>query len=125
MATPLWRPSDRAIEQSNLSRFCRQLKDQLGVEWSDYDALHQWSVDNSESFWREVWSFTDIRYSRLFDAVLEDGKKFPGAKWFPGARLNFAENLLRNRSKAIAIVSRLENGQRQEISYSNLYQQGN
>ena len=123
MATPLWRPSDRAIELSNLSRFCRQLKDQLGVELSDYDALHQWSVENSESFWREVWTFTDIRYSRLFDAVLEDGKKFPGAKWFPGARLNFAENLLRNRSKAIAIVSRLENGQRREISYSSLYQQ--
>ncbi len=123
MTTPLWRPSDQNIEQSNLCQFRSQLKDQLGVEFTDYNGLHQWSVDNTESFWEQIWTYTDIRYSRLYDTVLEDGHKFPGAKWFPGARLNFAENLLRNRSSKTAIVSRLENGQRRELSYAELYQQ--
>ncbi|MEH6559477.1 MAG: acetoacetate--CoA ligase [Oceanicoccus sp.] len=123
MTTPLWRPSDHNIEQSNLLQFCSQLKDQLGVEFTDYNALHQWSVANTELFWQQIWIYTDIRYSRLFDKVLEDGNKFPGARWFPGARLNFAENLLRNRSNRTAIVSRLENGQRRELSYAELYQQ--
>jgi acetoacetyl-CoA synthetase len=123
MTTPLWQPSDHDIEQSNLLQFCSQLEDQLGVEFTDYNALHQWSVENTELFWQQIWIYTDIRYSRLFDNVLEDGNKFPGARWFPGARLNFAENLLRNRSNRTAIVSRLENGQRRELSYAELYQQ--
>lgn len=123
MTAPLWQPSDQNIAQSNLLQFCGQLRGQLGVEFADYSALHQWSVENTESFWQQIWTYADIRYSQLFDKVLEDGNKFPGAKWFPGAKLNFAENLLRNRSDKTAIVSRLENGQRRELSYAELYQQ--
>jgi len=123
MSTPLWRPSDLQIKQSNLFTFCKQLKDQLNVEFADYSALHRWSVENPELFWAQIWAYTDIRHSRSFDKVLEDGDKFPGATWFPGARLNFAENLLRNRSNKTAIISRLENGRRRELSYFDLYLQ--
>ena len=65
------------------------------------------------------------RYSLIAaaDQVLTDGDQFPGAKWFKGARLNYAENALRNRSDKIALISRLENGSRTTLSYAELYQQ--
>jgi acetoacetyl-CoA synthetase len=99
MNQPLWKPSIEQVHSSNLSKFTLRVESQL------------------------VWIFTDIKASQEYTQVLVDGDKFPGANWFQGARLNFAENLLRNRSSKTALVSCLENGARSEISYSTLYQQ--
>ena len=125
---PLWQPSTERIRASNLNRFTRHLERELGITFADYQQLHQWSVDQPEQFWSQVWRFADIRASRDCDQVLSDGDQFPGgawlgAIWFEGARLNYAENLLRNRSDKVALISRLENGSRKTLTYTELYQQ--
>jgi acetoacetyl-CoA synthetase len=123
MSQPLWQPADKRINASNMLSFIKQLENELGLVFKDYQQLHQWSVDQSEQFWQQIWQFSDIRSSQLADQVLTDADKFPGAKWFKGARLNYAENALRNRSDKTALISRLENGSRRTLSYAELYQQ--
>ena len=117
---PLWQPSNDRIGASNMFRFTQQLEDKLGMVFNDYDQLHRWSIDHPELFWQQVWTFTNIRASKAADSVLTNAGQFPGATWFDGARLNFAENLLRNRSEKLALVGRLENGQRKTLSYAQL-----
>ena len=121
--SPLWQPSSTQIESSNIQRFTEQLKTNLQLDFANYEELHQWSVDRPELFWAQVWDFTGIQSSRRWDTVLADADQFPGAQWFSGAALNFAENLLRNRSDKTALISRLENGTRTATSYRELYQQ--
>ena len=120
---PLWQPSIERIDASNLKRFGEHLEHKLDVTFDDYQQLHQWSVEQPNLFWQHIWQFTDIRASQSWDSVLSDGAQFPGAVWFEGARLNYAENLLRNRSDKVALISRLENGSRKTLSYHQLYQQ--
>lgn len=120
--SPLWQPSSTQIESSNMQRFTEQLKTHLQLDFANYEELHQWSVDRPELFWAQVWDFTGIQSSRRWDTVLADADQFPGAQWFSGAALNFAENLLRNRSDKTALISRLENGTRITTSYRELYQ---
>ena len=119
----LWQPSAEQIKRSHMQRFQQQLKSQLNLSFANYDELHQWSVDNPEQFWEQLWHYTDIRASEPYSAVLTDGEKFPGAQWFQDAKLNFAENLLRNRSDKIALIAHLENGSRRTLSYNELYLQ--
>lgn len=121
--SPLWQPSSTQIESSNMQRFTAQLKTHLQLDFANYEELHQWSVDRPELFWAQVWDFTGIQSSRRWETVLADADQFPGAQWFSGAALNFAENLLRNRSDKTALISRLENGTRTTTSYRELYQQ--
>ena len=123
MKNCLWEPSAARIQRSQLSQFLQQLDREQQRQFDNYADLHRWSVESPEAFWQSVWDFCDIRASQTSDQVLVDGNQFPGARWFPGARLNFAENLLRNRSDKTALISRLENGRRETISYAGLYQQ--
>jgi acetoacetyl-CoA synthetase len=123
MTQPLWQPTDKKINASNMLGFIAQLENALGLVFKDYQQLHQWSVDQPEQFWQQIWQYSEIRASQLADQVLVDANQFPGAKWFSGARLNYAENALRNRSDKTALISRLENGSRKTLSYAELYQQ--
>jgi acetoacetyl-CoA synthetase len=123
MTQPLWQPTDKKINASNMLGFIAQLENALGLVFEDYQQLHQWSVDQPEQFWQQIWQYSEIRASQLADQVLVDANQFPGAKWFSGARLNYAENALRNRSDKTALISRLENGSRKTLSYAELYQQ--
>jgi acetoacetyl-CoA synthetase len=123
MSKPLWQPSSNQVNHSNMFKFALQVETELGLKFSSYQQMHQWSIDHPEQFWQQVWAFSDIHASQEYSHVLVNGDQFPGAKWFQGARLNFAQNLLRNRSNKIAIISRLENGTRSEITYAELYLQ--
>lgn len=118
----LWEPSASRIQTSQLSAFLAMLSRQYQLSFDNYKQLQAWSVEAPEQFWQAVWDFCDIRASQAPTQVLAKGDQFPGAQWFPGARLNFAENLLRNRSDKPALICRLENGRREEISYRDLYQ---
>ncbi len=118
---PLWRPSATRIDQSNMLAYARFLDAEYGQLFPDYAALHQWSVNCPEDFWRSIWEFTGVRCAEPGQRVLADGAHFPGARWFPDARLNFAENLLRRRDDAIALVGRLENGARRALTYAQLH----
>ncbi len=118
---PLWRPSATRIGQSNMLAYARFLDAEYGQLFPDYTALHQWSVTCPEDFWRSIWDFTGVRCAEPGQRVLEDGEHFPGARWFPDARLNFAENLLHRRDDTIALVGRLENGARRTLTYAQLH----
>ncbi|MEP5566386.1 MAG: acetoacetate--CoA ligase [Halioglobus sp.] len=121
MTQPLWSPSAQRVEDAQITAFQRQLREQGRAVGAGYADLHRWSVDSPEEFWRAVWQFGEVIGEGDTAQVLADGDKFPGARWFPETRLNFAENLLRYRDDRPAIVSLLENGERREISYAQLY----
>ncbi|MBV1931098.1 MAG: acetoacetate--CoA ligase [Porticoccaceae bacterium] len=126
MSTPLWQPSSASINQTNMIDYIRFIESEYSVAFENYQQLHRWSVDQSEDFWASIWRFGEVIASQPWETVLADEDKFPGAKWFPEARLNFAENLLRfasdeNHCDKTAIVSRLENGERRELTYVELY----
>jgi acetoacetyl-CoA synthetase len=116
----LWSPSERAIEEAQVTQFARQMVRKHRLDLNSYSAFHQWTVDNPETFWSEVWDFCGVIASRKGSSVLVDGDKMPGARWFPDARLNIAENLLRRGDRGDALVSWDENGFRRRVSYSDL-----
>ena len=120
-AKPLWRPSPGRMKNSQLQAFAHKLEHNLGLKFPDYQQLHLWSVNHPGLFWEQVWEFTQIIYSSGHRQVLSDADKFPGAQWFEGAKLNFAENLLHRRDSKTAIVAILENGSRRTMSYGELY----
>ena len=116
----LWSPSERAVEEAQVTQFARQMVRKHRLDLNSYPAFHQWTVDNAETFWSEVWDFCGVIASRKGSTVLVDGDKMPGARWFPDARLNIAENLLRRGDRGDALVSWDENGFRRRVSYSDL-----
>ena len=121
MTGPIWQPSEDRIAKTNLARFIAEAKDRWGFAGSTFDDLHAWSVVEKETFWRAIWDFGDVVAESQGDVVLTDGDKMPGARWFPEARLSFAENLLRRRDDATAMVFRGEDRVNAEMSYGALY----
>ncbi len=107
----LWRPSAERLKTANISRFFSWLKDQ-GRIFDNYAALWEWSVTDLEAFWSAVWSYFDI-LSPPYDSVLKD-RQMPGAQWFPGARLNYVEQIFRNRSPQNSALIYGREGERPE-----------
>ena len=123
MTTPpgevLWRPSPERVEAARLTAFARAVQHRSGARVGDYEALWRWSVESLEEFWAAVWQEFDVRASAPYDQVLA-GREMPGTRWFPGARLNFAENVLRTRGPAPALVAARERGPAVELSWDEL-----
>jgi acetoacetyl-CoA synthase len=86
-----------------------------------YPELYQWSIENIPDFWAALWDFAEIKASQDYDQVVDDLQKFPGAKWFPEARLNFAENLLRYRDDQLAFIFKGETQTSKHMTYAELY----
>lgn len=104
-----------------MTAYLTYVNKRYGTGFTDYFELQRWSVANVTDFWESVWDFLDIKASRRFDAVADDPRKFPGAQWFVGARLNFAENLLRYRDDQTAFVFKSETRPSVNITYAELY----
>ena len=117
---PIWAPSEQAIEQAQITQFARQIVRKYKLEFNTYPEFYQWTVDHPEEFWSEVWDWCGIVASKKGSTVLVDGNKMPGAKWFPDARLNFAENLLKRGDQGDAFVFWDERGFQRRVSYSKL-----
>ena len=113
---PLWTPS--SPEKTQLADFMRK----LGHTSLDYDAFWQWSVDHPEKFWDSVWDYCGV-ISEKGDIVLENGQNIRKARFFPQAKLNYAENLLKRRDDAAAIIFRNEKGDERTLSFKNLYEE--
>lgn len=120
--TPLWQPTAARIEQTQMHKYMQNLQQQ-GVSCADYQALYDWSVAESPAFWASIWDYFGVISERRGSHILRDGDKMPGATWFPDARLNFAENLLRYRDERTALVFVDEQGQRRSLNYAELYTQ--
>jgi len=116
----LWQPSAERIAQSNLSKFMQAARRQWRRAFDGYAALHRWSVEHPEEFWVSVWDFAGIEGERGA-GVLLDGDRMPGAQWFPEARLNFAQNLLRSRDDTDAVVFWGEDKFKARYSHAELY----
>ncbi|MBI1942828.1 MAG: acetoacetate--CoA ligase [Betaproteobacteria bacterium] len=117
---PIWEPSEQAIESAQLTQFARQIVRKHRLELNTYPDFYAWTVANPETFWSEVWDFCGVLASKKGTPVLLDAGKMPGAKWFPEARLNFAENLLRRGDRGDAFVFWDERGLQRRLSYSDL-----
>jgi acetoacetyl-CoA synthetase len=118
---PLWVPSQDKIKNANMARFIEFVNKKYGKKFRTYDELYQWSVGSISDFWVAMWDFAGVKASKRWDQVVEDLKKFPGTKWFPGAKLNFAENLLRYRDDRVAFVFRGETQKSAKMTYKELY----
>ena len=121
MTGPLWQPSKSAIAQSQMAQFAEQAGVVAAASDVEYSQLWQWSVDNRQQFWKEIWQQFEI-IGEMGDVVLGQDE-MPGAQWFPKAKLNFAENLLHRRDHADAIVFVAEDGSRRAITFAQLAEQ--
>ncbi|MFC1912088.1 acetoacetate--CoA ligase [Chloroflexota bacterium] len=117
----LYKPSEEIIKQANISKFVSFVNKKYGLMVDSYDELYDWSVEKIADFWTAMWEFARIKASRQYDEVVDDLAKFPGAKWFDGVRLNFAENLLRYRDDRIAFIFRGETQKLTRMTYAELY----
>ena len=119
----LWQPSEAFIRNSKMMRFMDEVNRRYGLALSDYHQLWQWSVDHIPEFWGLFWEFAGIIASKSFDEVVSDPSQMPGAKWFAGAELNFAENLLRYRDDRTALIFQGEGQPQVTYSYRQLYKE--
>ena len=121
MTQPMWAPSADRVAAAEITRFTAFVNESWGAAATDYASLHRWSVERPEQFWDAMWGFAEIIADTKGDTVLEGAGRMPGARWFPEAWLNYAENLLRRRDDALAIDFRGEDRVRRSLSYAELY----
>ncbi len=117
----LWKPDQARINNSTLSKFLSYLSDELGLQFNNYEELHQWSVECKVLFWSSLVTFSKLKGNFDLTNVYQQEERFYQCKWFPGSTLNFAENLLPKCNDDLAIIERAEDGRRKEISYKILY----
>ena len=122
MSPVLWRPSADRVAAANLTEFGRDVETAWQVSVPDYAALHRFSVEQPERFWSMVWRYGGV-LGTPGGRVVEHADRMPGARFFPDARLNFAENLLRRSDDADAIVFWGEDRVRRRLSFAELGQQ--
>ena len=122
MKVPLWQPSEERKKNAAMTRFMALVNERHGARFSSYGGLYDWSVANIPQFWAAVWDFVGVKASRGYEVVVDDVTRMPGARWFIGAKLNFAENLLRYRDEQTAFVFRGETQRTTRMSYAELYE---
>lgn len=120
--SPLWSPSRERIENSRIESFRCEAERMTGQNFPDYAALHAWSCRDMAGFYNLAWDFLGVIGDRQ-GPVLADGAQMPGAKFFPEARINYAENLLRRRDDETALIFRGEDRVERSLSHAELYEE--
>jgi acetoacetyl-CoA synthetase len=123
MAKLLWEPSAERKKNANITKFIEYVNKRYGQKFGSYDELYYWTINNIPDFWDAMWDFAGVKASKGYDNIVDDPGKMPGAKWFMGARLNFAENLLRYRDNQVALIFKGETQEAIKITYAALYDQ--
>jgi acetoacetyl-CoA synthetase len=123
MEKPLWVPDERRKAQSNMTLFMEQVNRKYGHNFSQYSELYRWSVENIPGFWEMMWEYGPLISSRPYRRVANNLEQMQGCRWFEGASLNFAENLLRYRDERIALVFKGEGREPRRLTYLDLYRQ--
>jgi acetoacetyl-CoA synthetase len=119
-ATPLWRPSPELVERSGFARYLAWLHRERGIVLADYGAAWEWSTREIEAFWASVWDFFDVRATKPYDTVLAE-RRMPGARWFTGAELNYAEHAFRHATASRpALLFRSETRASGEVTWAEL-----
>ena len=116
----LWRPSDEWQQQSNMTAYMQWLANNRDLSFSDYDELYQWSIEHIEDFWQSIWEYFCIISTTPYTQVLAS-RTMPGAQWFQGASLNFAEHIFRRRTdERPALLAESESDDLYEVSWAEL-----
>ena len=123
MKLPIWEPSEERKKNTNITKFTDFVNKRYGQKLSGYNELYEWSINNSADFWASVWDFCEIKASKPYDSVITKAERMMDTKWFQGARLNFAENLLRYRDDQTALIFKGEAQEAVRLSYAELYDQ--
>ena len=118
----LWEPSEQRKTQANITRYLHWLKEKKGLDFGSYDPLWHWSVTHLEDFWGSIWDYFQVRAHQPYQKVLGE-RRMPGAKWFVGAQLNYAEHALQRRDQQPAVLWGGENQQLRTMTYAELYRQ--
>ncbi|MDP2363179.1 MAG: acetyl-coenzyme A synthetase N-terminal domain-containing protein, partial [Ignavibacteria bacterium] len=118
--SPIWIPSNERVEKSNFKHYFAFLKSHFNKDFRNYNELYNWSINEIEDFWKSIWEFSEIIHSKSYQTIVSE-RILPGAKWFEGSELNFAENLLRFRDDYIALISIREKHPTIKITYIQLY----
>ncbi|MFP3985570.1 MAG: AMP-binding protein, partial [Candidatus Bathyarchaeia archaeon] len=121
MRCPLWVPSEEYKRQANVTKFIDSVNKEYNLQIDTYHQLYNWSIENISDFWAAVWKFGEIKASRRYEVVVDNLSKFPGAKWFIGASLNFAENLLRYNDAHEAFMFKGETQKSKKMTYAELH----
>jgi len=121
MSKLLWQPTEERKRNANITKFMDFVNRRYRQNYRSYKELYDWSVDKIPDFWASVWDFVGVKASKGYEAVTENLTRMPDAKWFIGARLNFAENLLRYRDKNTALIFKGETQESARMSYAELY----
>ena len=121
MTEPLWTPSPEKVADATMTQYLTYLAQERGLTFPRYADLWEWSVTDRAAFWETIWAFGEIRASQGPDTIVENPDAMPGARWFVGARLNFAENLLRFRDDHPALVFQSEGAAPRSLTYAELY----
>ena len=121
MKTPLWTPSEERKQQANITRFIGMVNARHHLKLNSYADLYRWSVEDIPDFWAAMWDFGGIIASQTPNKVVSGLSVFPGTDWFPGARLNFAQNLLRYRDDQLAFIFQGETQSSKRMTYAELY----
>src|ERR1700704_1032693 len=119
----MWTPSPERIAGANITGFMGAVRNRYGVVARDYGELYAWSIREPERFWQSVWSYCGVIAETTGHEVVVDRNHMPGARWFPDARLNFAENLLRRRDDGTALVFWGEDRVKSRMTYAELFGQ--
>ncbi len=120
MTNPLWQPNETKIMHSNLASFMSMVGERMSKPVAGYDALYDFSVNDPAAFWPAIWDFCNIKGEKGAKPYLVEGEKMPGARFFPDARLNFAENLLSKDDDGTALVFRGEDKAHQSLDWQTL-----
>ena len=123
MKSIMWQPSRQIIDNAQMTEFINYVNDYFDLTLKNYSQLYDWSIESSEDFWESFWKFSGIIHHSKYDTVVDDINKMPGARWFKGSTLNFAENLLKYKDDHVAIRFSREDGIRSFLSYKDLYKQ--
>ncbi|MBI6630047.1 acetoacetate--CoA ligase [Pontibaca salina] len=121
----LWTPSASRAEASLMAEFLRWLSAERGLTFSDYNALWEWSISDLDGFWSAIWAFFKLESSTPYTGILSE-ERMPGAVWFPGARLNFAQHMLRqvrDTPKGTALIVQSETFGHKKITWEGLTKQ--
>ncbi len=121
----LWTPSPERANATTLAGFMRWLKAERGLEFADYPALWDWSVSDLDGFWSAIWEHFDLQSSAPHTAICPD-RKMPGATWFPGAMINYVDQILRHareKPQAVAMITHSETFGRTELTWADFHQQ--
>ena len=119
----MWQPTKEQINNSQMMDYMQLVNQKFGLSLKKYSQLYDWSIEKAEDFWGSFWEYSQIIHHSPYSQVVDDLGKMPGAKWFDGATLNFAENLLRYRDDKIAILFQGEDGTQSSLTYKELHDQ--